>query len=79
MTHSRFKIVRFFLRSAAFLLALNEVRGIVLAAPVFYAMYQAGGTLTAIWLGFSSLAGIALSVVIPLVVVRKVEKKLQPS
>lgn len=45
---------------------LNEVRGVVLAVPIFYGMYQAGGTLMAIWLGFCSLAGIALSVVVPI-------------
>ena len=54
----------------AFLVA-NEVRGLVLAAPVLYGMYQAGGTLMAIWLGICSLAGIALSIVGPLFLARK--------
>ena len=54
-------------------LVANEVRGFVLAAPVLYGMYQAGGTLMAIWLGFCSLAGIALSVVGPLFVARKLK------
>jgi hypothetical protein len=53
------------------LLLLNEIRGIVLAAPVLYGMYQAGGTLMAVWLGICSLAGIALSVVGPLFVARR--------
>ena len=43
----------------------------MLAAPVLYGMYQAGGTLMAIWLGICSLAGIALSVVGPLFIARK--------
>jgi hypothetical protein len=43
----------------------NEVRGFVLAAPVLYAMYLAGGTAMAVWVGFCSLAGIAMSVILP--------------
>ena len=53
------------------LLLANEVRGFVLAAPVLYGMYEAGGTAMAIWLGICSLAGVALSVVGPLFVARK--------
>jgi hypothetical protein len=49
----------------------NEVRGFVLAAPVLYGMYEAGGTIMAVWLGICSLAGIALTVVGPLLVARK--------
>ena len=52
-------------------LIFNEVRGFVLAAPVLYGMYVAGGTATALWLGFCSLAGIALSVVAPVFVARR--------
>jgi hypothetical protein len=55
------------------LLVLNEVRGLILAAPVLYGMYLAGGTLMAIWLGICSLAGIALSIVVPLFVARKLK------
>ena len=77
MTITRFAIVRLILRSAAVLLALNEIRGLVLAAPVFYAMYQSGGSLMAIWLGISSLLGIALSVIIPMFALKKIEAKLQ--
>ena len=52
-------------------LVVNEVRGFVLAAPVLYGMYQAGGTAMALWLGFCSLAGIALSVAAPVFVAKK--------
>jgi hypothetical protein len=52
-------------------LVFNEVRGFVLAAPVLYGMYAAGGTWMALWLGFCSLAGIALSVLAPLFIARK--------
>lgn len=55
------------------LFVANEVRGFVLAAPVLYAMYEAGGTLMAIWLGICSLAGIALTVIGPLFVARKLK------
>lgn len=55
------------------LLVVNEVRGLILAAPVLYGMYQAGGTLMAIWIGFCSLAGIALSVVVPLFAAKKLK------
>jgi hypothetical protein len=55
------------------LLVANEVRGFILAAPVLYAMYEAGGAAMAIWLGFCSLAGIALTVVGPIFVARKLK------
>ena len=58
-------------------LVINEVRGLVLAAPVLYGMYLAGGTWMALWLGFCSLAGIALSVVAPVFLARKL--KLLPA
>jgi hypothetical protein len=59
-------------KSALVLLLTNEVRGLILAGPVLYAMNQAGGTLMIIWLGFCSLAGIVLSVVVPMVVAKQV-------
>ena len=58
-------------------LVANEVRGFILAAPVLYGMYEAGGTAMALWLGVCSLAGIALSVAAPVFVARKL--KLLPS
>jgi hypothetical protein len=54
-------------------LVANEVRGFVLAAPVLYGMYAAGGTVMAMWVGFCSLAGIALSVAGPLLVAKKLK------
>lgn len=65
-----------FLKASAVMLIFNEVRGLVLAAPVIYGMYQAGGSLMALWLGFCSLGGIALSVIVPLFAVRKLERRL---
>lgn len=51
----------------------NEVREFILAAPVLYAMYRAGGTGMAMWLGFCSLAGITITVLAPLFVARKLK------
>lgn len=66
-------IVRLLAKAGLAALVANEIRGLVLAVPVLYAMYEAGGTAMAIWLGFCSLAGIALSVVLPLFVARKLK------
>ena len=55
------------------LLLANELRGLIVAAPVLYGMYEAGGTLMAIWLGVCSLAGIALTVAGSLFVARKLK------
>ncbi|HEU5286004.1 MAG TPA: hypothetical protein VFU20_05780 [Sphingomicrobium sp.] len=54
-------------------LVANEVRGFILAAPVLYGMYLSGGTVMALWLGFCSLAGIALSVAAPVFVAKKLK------
>ncbi|MEO8547570.1 MAG: hypothetical protein ABI422_04305 [Sphingomicrobium sp.] len=61
------------LKAGVGLLVANEVRGLFLAGPVLYAMYAAGGTLMAIWLAVCSLAGIALSIIGPLFVGRKLK------
>lgn len=63
-----------FAKSAAFLLVANEVRGLVLTVPVLYALYEAGGTLMAIWIAICSLGGIALSVIVPLFAAKKLEQ-----
>lgn len=57
-------------------MVVNEVRGLILAAPILYAMYEAGGTAMAIWIGFCSLAGIAISVVLPIIAARKIQSRL---
>ena len=66
-----------FLKLGAYALIFNEVRGAVLAVPVLYGMYQAGGSLMAIWIGFCSLAGIALSVVVPIIAAKRLERFAQ--
>ncbi len=61
------------LKAGVGLLVANEIRGLVLAGPVIYAMYAAGGTLMAMWIAICSLAGIAISVIGPLFVARKLK------
>ena len=67
------------LKCGAVLLVFNEIRGLVLAAPVIYGIYQAGGSLMAIWIGLCSLGGIALSVLVPLLAAKKLRSAPQPS
>ena len=64
-------IVRLLVKAGLAALVANEVRGLILAGPVLYALYEAGGTAMAIWVAFCSLAGIAISVVVPLFLARK--------
>jgi len=64
-------IVRLLVKAGLAALVANEVRGVILAGPVLYGMYEAGGTAMAAWLALCSLAGIALSVFGPLFVARK--------
>lgn len=59
------------LRSAVVMFVLNELRGAALAVPVLYGMYHSGGSLMAIWLGLCSLAGIGLSVIVPIFAERR--------
>ena len=66
-------ILRLLVKAGLAALVANEVRGIIMAGPVLYGMYQAGGTAMAIWLGFCSLAGIAISVFAPLLVAKKLK------
>ena len=66
-------LIALLVKAGIALLLANEVRGVVFAAPVLYEMYEAGGTPMAIWLGVCSLAGIAASVVAPLLIARKLK------
>ncbi|WP_309663049.1 hypothetical protein [Sphingomonas sp.] len=66
-------MIAMLLKASVGLFVVNEIRGFVLAAPVLYAMYAAGGTLMAIWIGICSLAGITLSIIAPVFVGRKLK------
>ena len=63
-----------FLKVGWIALIFNEVRGAILAVPVLYGMYQAGGSWMALWIGFCSLVGIGLSVILPLIAAKKIQK-----
>lgn len=67
------------LKASFVLLLLNELRGIALAVPVLVGIYHSGGSAMAIWIGICSLAGIALSVIVPVFVARKLSQKLAVS
>ena len=62
------------LKIGAVLLIANEVRGLILAAPIIYAMYQSGGSAMAIWIGLCSLGGVELSVAVPIVAASRLRK-----
>lgn len=74
MSNSLALLVSWLLKAGAGLIALNELRGLILAGPVLYGVYQSGGTATAIWLAVCSLGGIALSVIVPLMAAKKIRK-----
>ena len=71
MTEYFSAFVSVLMRIGAVAFVANEVRGLVLAGPVLYGMYQAGGTVMAIWTALCSLAGIALSVGLPIVAAKR--------
>ena len=64
-------IVRLLVKAGLAALVANEIRGLILAGPVLYGLYQAGGTAMAMWVAFCSLAGIAVSVFVPLFLARR--------
>ncbi|MGX7894997.1 hypothetical protein [Tsuneonella sp. HG222] len=79
MTASLSSLLDVVLKGGIVLLIVNEIRGLFLAVPVLYGMYQAGGSIMAIWLGFCSLAGIALSVIVPAFAAKKLQAALRPA
>jgi hypothetical protein len=62
------------LKAGAVLLVANEMRGLILVAPILYGMVQAGGSAMAIWIGLCSLGGVALSVIVPMVLAARLQK-----
>lgn len=74
MTNTFAFLIGLLLKAGAALIAVNEIRGLILAGPVLYAMYESGGTPMAIWLGLCSIGGIALSVIVPLIAAKKITR-----
>ena len=77
MTATLHMLLAALLKVGAVAIIFNEIRGLVLAAPVLYGLYLSGGTAMAIWIAFCSLAGIALSVIVPMFVVKKADRYLK--
>ena len=75
MSETLYFLISLFLKGGAVLLVVNEIRGIILAVPVLYGLYEAGGTWMAIWLALCSLGGIALSVFVPMLLARKLLRR----
>lgn len=67
-------ILAWLLKFGAVALVINEIRGLVLVAPVMYGLYLSGGTPMAIWIAVCSLGGIALSVIVPMFAIRKLNR-----
>lgn len=56
---------------AAVALIANEVRSFVIAAPVMLMLLHSVGTLMAIWLVFCSMVSIMISVIVPIIVAKR--------
>jgi hypothetical protein len=65
-----------FFRISIVLVTANEIRGILMSLPVLYGMYEAGGTGMAIWLGCCTIFGVALSVILPLGIIKRLQRYL---
>lgn len=74
MTATLHMLLAAFLKVGLFAIVLNEVRGLILAAPVLYGLYLSGGSAMAIWLAVCSLGGIALSVIVPMFALKRFER-----
>ena len=70
-------ILAWLLKFGAVALVVNEIRGLILVAPVMYGLYLSGGTSMAIYIAACSLGGIALSVIVPIIVVKKADRYLK--
>lgn len=68
-----------FLKAGIVMLIINEVRGLILAAPVLYGIYEGGGTAMAVWVGICSLGGILISVLGPLVIFKRLKPRFARS
>lgn len=65
------------LKFGAALLVVNEIRGVVMAAPLIWKLYDAGGSQWDMFITLCMLAGIAVSVVVPLMLAAWAREKLE--
>lgn len=55
---------------------LNEIRGIVVGAPMLYALWLSTDSLfMKVWISISMVLGLALSVIIPNAIIKRVKEK----
>ena len=59
------------LKAGTILVVINEIRGLLVVGPVLYAIYEACGSSTAVWLGICTLATTVLTVVVPVLIAKK--------
>lgn len=59
------------------LLVLNEIRGIVMAAPVFWSLFQTGNFAVDTIAAIAMLAGILLSVIVPIALAKRAHAYLE--
>ncbi|WP_133305292.1 hypothetical protein [Tsuneonella suprasediminis] len=59
------------------LLVLNEIRGIVMAAPVFWTLFQTGNSEVDAVAAIAMLMGILLSVIVPIVLAKRARAYFQ--
>ena len=69
------KTIRALVKVGWLIIAANEIRGLVMAVPVFYSLWLSGGTWMAIYLAACSLAGIAVTVAVPWFVMRRLASR----
>lgn len=62
---------------ALVLVALNEVRGIIMAGPVLVTLFATGNTVTQVIVALCTLGGIAASVLVPALVARRLRRRGQ--
>lgn len=74
MTAELSSLLGHLLRAGGVLLVLNEIRGLIMAGPVLWALIQAGGTFAAIYTAVCSLLGILASVLVPLFGIKRLDK-----
>lgn len=67
----------FLAKTGVFLVIANEVRGLIMAGPLFYTLLESGGSRVAVVVGISYLLGLLLSVVLPLFLLRKCGQRVR--
>ena len=70
-------LISLLLKFGAALLVANEIRGVVMAAPLIWKLYDAGGSRWDLFITLCMLCGIAVSLVVPLMLAAWAKEKLE--